>query len=93
MGYRRVVGLGLCVVDHTYLVGDLAGSPIRTRYTQRRVSAGGMTTTALCQAARLGCDTWVLSAVGDEHEKVKAVIEGAYRSLEVKVGAAEAKGK
>jgi sulfofructose kinase len=66
VGYRRVVGLGLCVVDHTYLVGDLARDPVRTRYTQRRVSAGGMTTTALCQAARLGCDSWVLSAVGDD---------------------------
>jgi sulfofructose kinase len=68
VGCRRVVGLGLCVVDHTYLVGDLARAPTRTRYTQRRVSAGGMTTTAVCQAARLGCEAWVLSAVGDDED-------------------------
>ena len=68
MGYQRVVGLGLCVVDHTYRVDDLSRDPVRARYSQRRVSAGGMTTTALCQAAQLGCDTFVLSAVGDDED-------------------------
>ena len=63
----RVVGLGLCVVDHVYLVDDL--EPVeRARYRERLVSPGGMTATALVQAARLGCDAHLLSAVGDDSE-------------------------
>jgi sugar/nucleoside kinase (ribokinase family) len=50
-----VVGLGLCVVDHLYVVDDLAGTNERTRYTRREVLAGGMVSNALSQVARLGC--------------------------------------
>ncbi|MDH3211849.1 MAG: PfkB family carbohydrate kinase [Myxococcales bacterium] len=64
--YRRVVGLGLCVVDHLYVVERLHWTETRLRYTEHCVSSGGMTGTALAQAARLGCDAHVLSAVGDD---------------------------
>ena len=63
---RRIVGLGLCVVDHTYRVESLDPGQIRTRFSERRVSSGGMTATALRQAAALGCDARVLSVVGDD---------------------------
>ena len=66
MEFRRVVGLGLCVVDHTYRVEDLDPTAPRLRFTERRVSGGGMTGTALCQAAELGCRASVLSVVGDD---------------------------
>ncbi len=66
MPIRRVVGLGLCVVDHTYRVESLAWVSARLRFTERRVSSGGMTGTALSQAARLGCPTHALSVVGDD---------------------------
>lgn len=61
-----VVGLGLCVVDHCYLVDDLAGSPERMRYRERRVLAGGMVGNAICQVAALGCEAHVLSGLGDD---------------------------
>lgn len=61
-----VVGLGLCVVDHVYLVDELGSSEIRTRFTERLVAAGGMVCTAIAQAAHLGCDAHVLSVVGDD---------------------------
>jgi sulfofructose kinase len=64
--YRRVVGLGLCVVDHTYRVERLDLRASRIRYLERRVSSGGMIGTALRQAAALGCEAHVLSAVGDD---------------------------
>ncbi len=64
----RVVGLGLCVVDHLYLVEGQDLSSGRLRYRERRVSNGGMTATALAQAAALGCDAHLLSAVGDDAE-------------------------
>ncbi len=66
MSYRRVVGLGLCVVDHIYVVTPVSWEETRLRYTERRVAPGGMTTTALAQAARLGCNAHVLSVVGDD---------------------------
>jgi sulfofructose kinase len=65
---RRVVGLGLCVVDHTYRVEGLRIESPRTRFSERRVSSGGMIGTALSQAALLGCDTHVLSVVGADAE-------------------------
>jgi sulfofructose kinase len=64
----RVVGLGLCVVDHLYLVDDLAASSERVRYRERVASPGGMVATALVQAARLGCDAHLLSALGADPE-------------------------
>ena len=64
----RVVGLGLCVVDHLYRVDGLDLSSGRLRYRERRVANGGMTATALAQAAALGCDAHLLSAVGDDPE-------------------------
>lgn len=62
----RVVGLGLCVVDHVYLVGKPDPSGVRTRFTERLVAPGGMVGTAIAQAAQLGSDAHVLSVVGDD---------------------------
>lgn len=61
-----MVGLGLCVIDHVYEVEALDLAATRTRYGARAVQPGGMVTTALAQAARLGCETQLLSAVGDD---------------------------
>jgi sulfofructose kinase len=61
-----VVGLGLCVVDHLYVVDELPGASERTRYTQREVLAGGMVSNALAQAARLGCRAELISLVGND---------------------------
>jgi sulfofructose kinase len=58
--------LGLCVVDHTYRVDSFDPGQIRIGFSARRVSSGGMTGTALCQAAVLGCDARALSVVGDD---------------------------
>ena len=68
MTLRRpvVVGLGLCVIDHLYVVEDLAGASERTRYIQRRVEAGGMVSNALAQVARLGCRAELISRVGND---------------------------
>lgn len=62
----RVVGLGLCVVDHLYVVERLDPSAERIYYVERRVTGGGMIGNALTQAARLGCQTHALSALGDD---------------------------
>ncbi len=62
----RVVGLGLCVVDHLYLVGEPDPLGVRTRFSERLVTAGGMVGTAISQAAHLGCEAHVLSVVGDD---------------------------
>src|SRR5499426_2733407 len=64
----RVVGLGLCVVDHLYRVDGLDLGTGRLRYRERRVANGGMTATALAQAAALGCDAHLLSVVGADPE-------------------------
>jgi sulfofructose kinase len=73
------VGLGLCVVDHTYLVEGLEPPRVRTRYTQRRVAPGGMMATALRQAAALGCEAHVLSALGADEDGrlVRRCLRGA----------------
>ncbi len=63
-----VVGLGLCAVDHTYVVEDLSGASERTRYVERCVGMGGMAATAMAQAARLGCRAHLLTAVGADDE-------------------------
>jgi sulfofructose kinase len=62
----RVVGLGLCVIDHLYLVEQDAPGAERVRYVARDVRPGGMITTALAQAALLGADAHVLSLLGDD---------------------------
>ena len=61
-----MVGLGLCVLDHVYLVDRLDFAGERTRYREHLVSAGGMVTTAMAEAARLGCSAQLLSVVGDD---------------------------
>jgi sulfofructose kinase len=61
-----VVGLGLCVVDHLYVVDGLPGASERTRYTRRAISAGGMVSNALAQVARLGCRAELISLVGND---------------------------
>jgi sulfofructose kinase len=63
-----VVGLGLCVLDHVYRVDDLGLAQTRIRYRERLELAGGMTATALAQAAALGCEAHVLSALGADRE-------------------------
>jgi ribokinase len=60
------VGLGLCVVDHLYVVEHLDPRAERVYYVERRVTGGGMMGNALTQAARLGCQAHVLSALGDD---------------------------
>jgi len=64
----RIVGLGLCVVDHSYLVDELADDPMRLRYRERRVDAGGMVGNALRQVAALGCEAHILSGLGDDSD-------------------------
>jgi sulfofructose kinase len=80
----RVVGLGLCVIDHLYRVDGLDLSSGRVRYRERRVSNGGMTATALAQAAALGCDAHLLSAVGDDAEG--RFLRRTLRALGVRTG-------
>jgi sulfofructose kinase len=80
----RVVGLGLCVVDHLYLVDGLDLGAGRVRYRERRIAHGGMTATALAQAAALGCDAHLLSAVGDDAEG--RFLRRALRGLGVRTG-------
>ena len=80
----RVVGLGLCVVDHLYVVDGLDLASGRLRYRERRVANGGMTATALAQAAALGCEAHLLSAVGDDPEG--RYLRRALRGLGVRTG-------
>ena len=81
---RPVVGLGLCVVDHTYRVESLDLAAPRLRFSERRVSSGGMTGTALCQAARLGCQAHALSVVGDDADG--RLVRRALRASGVRTG-------
>ena len=64
----RVVGLGLCCVDHLYRVESLDLASQRIRYQERSVSLGGMTANALVQASAEGAHTEALSTVGDDPE-------------------------
>jgi sulfofructose kinase len=68
MNARRIVGLGLCVVDHLYVVETLDLSAARTRWFERVVSTGGMACNAIVQAAWLGCNAHLVTAVGDDPE-------------------------
>jgi sulfofructose kinase len=61
-----VVGLGLCVVDHLYVVDALGESPERSVYRDRILSSGGMIGNAVMQSAALGVETDVVSVVGDD---------------------------
>jgi len=63
---EKVIGLGLCVIDHVYVVDRLDLAERRTRFAQRLVLSGGMIGTAISQAAMLGCDAHVLSMLGDD---------------------------
>ena len=84
MASEKVVGLGLCVIDHVYVVDRLDFAEARTRFTQRLVISGGMIGTAISQAAMLGCDAHVLSMLGDDDDGrfVRRSLEG----LGVKTG-------
>jgi sulfofructose kinase len=84
VAYRRVVGLGLCVVDHAYRVEGFDPAQARTRFTERRVSSGGMIGTALAQTAALGCNTHILSVLGADAEG--RFLRGALRAAKVKTG-------
>jgi sulfofructose kinase len=64
--YRRIVGLGLSVIDHLYVVEHLHLDQTRLRYGERVVQSGGMTGTALAQAALLGCRAGLLSLHGTD---------------------------
>lgn len=79
MKANHVVGLGLCVVDHFYLVDRFEPDATRTRYSERLESAGGHIGTALCQVAALGCRAQVLGAIGDDADgrKVRRALQAA----------------
>jgi sulfofructose kinase len=64
----RVIGLGLCVVDHLLVVDGLHAADVRTRYRQRHIAPGGTVSTAVVQAARLGCRADLITLVGDDAE-------------------------
>jgi len=64
--FHRVVGLGLCVVDHLYVVDDIRADATRTRLQDFLVSGGGMIATAVTQAAMMGCNAHIQSVVGDD---------------------------
>jgi len=64
MARRKIIGLGLCVVDHVYLVDKLELSSERMRFSKRLVGTGGMMGTALAQAASLGASAHALSLLG-----------------------------
>ncbi|MBW2493266.1 MAG: hypothetical protein JRE43_00825 [Deltaproteobacteria bacterium] len=66
MASEKVVGLGLCVIDHVYVVERLDFEETRIRFTQRLVLPGGMIGTAISQAAVLGCEAHLLSMLGDD---------------------------
>ncbi|MBW2290891.1 MAG: hypothetical protein JRG89_05570 [Deltaproteobacteria bacterium] len=68
MTLRKVLGLGLSVLDETYLVDDFRVDSLRTRYRARRVAPGGMMGTAVAQSAALGVRTHLLSMLGDDRE-------------------------
>ena len=42
MAFRRVVGVGLSVIDESLLVDDFSFRTARIRYRERRVLPGGM---------------------------------------------------
>jgi len=63
-----VIGLGLAVVDHFYVVDSLEFRASRVRYNARFETGGGMVSTALSQAALLGCKTEILSLVGADRD-------------------------
>jgi sulfofructose kinase len=63
---QRIIGLGLCVIDHVYRVEHLDLAESRLRFVDRLEAAGGMTATALRQASSLGCRTELLSLLGDD---------------------------
>jgi len=65
---RRVVGLGLAVLDHLLRVDDFGLRGGRIRYRGSLLAAGGMVATALAQAAQLGCRAELLSMVGRDPE-------------------------
>jgi len=65
---RRVVGLGLCVVDQLFRVERLDLEHPRTRWLERRTATGGMACNATLQAASLGCRAELLSVIGDDSE-------------------------
>jgi len=65
---EKVVGLGLCVIDHVYVVDRLDFAEPRIRYTRRLVLPGGMMGTAVSQAATLGCEAHLLSMLGDDDD-------------------------
>jgi sulfofructose kinase len=54
------------VVDHTYRVVGFDPRATRMLFRERLVTSGGMTGTALSQAAILGCTAHALSVVGDD---------------------------
>lgn len=66
MAEPRVVGLGLCVLDELLVVADLALAKERTRSLERVVGPGGTVSTAVAQAAQLGCRAELLSLVGHD---------------------------
>jgi sugar/nucleoside kinase (ribokinase family) len=84
MRHRRVIGLGLSVVDHLYVVDHLRLAETRLRYGERLVQSGGMIGTALAQAALLGCDAHVLSLHGEDAEG--RFVRRALRAAGVKTG-------
>ncbi len=62
------MALGLCVLDEIFLVEDFAVREGRTRYSRHLRMSGGMSATAIAQAAALGCRAELVSLLGDDRE-------------------------
>ncbi len=66
MSARRVVGLGLCVLDEVLRVDDFDLSKTRTRHRERFRGPGGMAANACAHAAHAGVRSQLISWVGDD---------------------------
>ena len=61
-----ITAVGLCVLDHLFIVDGFSGKEGTYRCDGYHIEGGGMAATALCAASRLGSATRLLSRIGDD---------------------------
>ena len=74
-GIIVITAIGLCVLDHLFIVDGFSGEEGTYRCDGYHIDGGGMAATALCAAARLGSETRLISRIGDDVNG-KQILEG-----------------
>ncbi len=67
----KIVGLGQCALDHSFVIDSLPEPDTKKEVMQWKINGGGPVATALVSLSRLGMDCTFFGVIGDDEAGIK----------------------